>query len=143
MQFLKFIGALLASVVFVAMVDLYHFLFFVGASHFFANFSWSSLFSFDVLRGLLLPLGWTVMWLIALGTRYLINGKRWMTIIPILLCLLGLFHGFDILFLHPWEKITSEIGTGSWYYFGAILTYIEMIVFYVVFAFMLYPQDDF
>ena len=44
---LRFIGAILATVVFAMIAVLFHFLFFVGAAHFFANISWHSLFSFD------------------------------------------------------------------------------------------------
>ncbi len=138
---LRFIGAILAAAVFAAIVDMFHFLFFAGAAHFFANISWHNWFSLDTLRGFLLPLAWTIMWLVAMGAKWLVKGNIWLAVIPILLCIFGLIHGFDILFLHPYDGIISDIGHGFWYYFGAILTYIEMIVFYVIFVFFILSKE--
>ncbi|MBR4389720.1 MAG: hypothetical protein IKT00_11150 [Prevotella sp.] len=138
---LRFIGAILATVVFAMIAVLFHFLFFGGAAHFFANISWHSLFSFDSLRGLLLPLAWTIMWLVAMGAKWIVKGNIWLAVIPILICILGLIHGFDILFLHPYEVIISDIGHGFWYYLGAILTYIGMIVFFAIFGFFILSKE--
>lgn len=79
----RFIGAIVASLIFSFLVDMFHLAFFGGVTHFFANLSWSNWFSFDVLRGFLLPVAWTVLWLISMGLTWLVKGSKVLAILPI------------------------------------------------------------
>lgn len=131
-KILRFLGAILSAVLFSYLVDIFHLLFFGGVVHFFANLSWSNWISFDTLRGFLLPVVWTILWLIGMGLAWLVRGSKWIAALPIIYFLLRIVNDFIILFVEPIEPIVDEIGLGFWYYTGAIVTFIGILVFYII-----------
>ena len=139
---LRFIGAIITALLFGYLVDFFHIAFFGGAAHFFANLSWSNWFSFDIFRGFLLPIVWTILWLIGMGLMWLVKGSKVIAALPLIIFLLGVIADFRILFLYPDEFIVNDIGQGFWYYFGAILTFIGIIICYGVCAISLFVTDE-
>ena len=128
---LRFLGAVVASLLFSYLVDFFHIAFFAGAAHFFANLSWSNWFSFDIFRGILLPIVWAVLWLIGMGLVWLTRGSKVIAALPLLLFVLAIITDFRTLFLNPIELIVDDIGHGFWYYLGAVVTFIEILVCYI------------
>lgn len=129
---LRFIGAIIAAVIFSFLAEAIHILFFGGAAHFFANFSWSNWLGFDTFRGFLLPIAWAVLWLVGMGLQWLVRGSKKIAAIPVLYFLLRIIYVFYLLFIETAEPVVNEIGAGFWYYVGAIVTYFFIIVCYVV-----------
>ena len=139
---LRFIGAIVAAILFRFLVDFVHIAFFGGAAHFFANLSWSNWFGFDLFRGFFLPIVWTILWLIGMGMMWLVRGSKVIAALPIILFVLGIISDYNKLFLNPIELIVDEIGLGFWYYFGAIITFIEILTCYVVCAVSMFATDE-
>lgn len=129
---LRFVGAIVAAVLFSYLLDIFHILFFGGVVHFFANLSWSNWISFDIFRGFLLPIVWTILWIIGVGLAWLVRGSKWIAALPIIYFLLRIVNDIVILFVEPIEPIVDEIGLGFWYYAGAVVTFIEILVFYII-----------
>lgn len=127
---LRLSGAFIASIIFSYLVDFFHMAFFGGTAHVIVNFTWRNLFSYDVLRGFLLPLIWTILWLMAWGICWIVRGSKIMAIPPILYFLLAIVYDFRRLYVAPLDMIISDTGDGFWYYFGATLTFIGMLVCY-------------
>ena len=127
---LRFIGAIIVAVLFSYLVDVFHFSYFAGASHFFANITWSNWLGFDSLRGIVLPLMWIILWLIGLGLGWLVRGSKIIAAFPILIFILCLITDFIGLFIIPLKQITDEIGQGFFYYLGATLTYLGILACY-------------
>ena len=139
---LRFIGAIVVAILFRFLVDFIHIAFFGGAAHFFANLSWSNWFSFDIFRGFFLPIAWTILWLIGMGLMWLVRGSKVIAALPIILFVLGIISDYNKLFLNPIELIVDDIGLGFWYYFGAIITFIEILTCYVVCAVSMFASDE-
>lgn len=140
---LRFIGAIIAAVIFSYLVDTLHLSFFAGVAHFFANLSWTNWLSFDIFRGLLLPLIWTILWLIGMGIIWLVRGSKVISVIPIIWFVISIIADFTTLFLRPMELITNDIGEGFWYYTGAVITFVAILVCYVIcMVSMLISRED-
>ena len=139
---LRFIGAIIAALLFRFLVDFFHIAFFGGAAHFFANISWSNLFGFEIFGGFLLPIVWNILWLIGMGLMWLVKGSKVIVALPLIIFVLGIIADFRRLFLDPIELIVDDIGQGFWYYFGAILTFIEIVICYGVCAISLFVTDE-
>ena len=135
-------GAIVVAILFRFLVDFIHIAFFGGAAHFFANLSWSNWFSFDIFRGFFLPIAWTILWLIGMGLMWLVRGSKVIAALPIILFVLGIISDYNKLFLNPIELIVDDIGLGFWYYFGAIITFIEILTCYVVCAVSMFASDE-
>ncbi len=139
---LRFLGAIIAALLFSYLVNFFHIAFFGGAAHFFANLSWSNWFSFDLLRGFLLPIVWTILWLIGMGLAWLVRGSKVFAALPLIWFLSGIITDFRILFLNPIELIVNDIGLGFWYYLGAVITFIEILVCYGICAISMFAPDN-
>ena len=139
---LRFLGAMVAALLFSYLVDFFHIAFFGGIAHFFANLSWSSWFSFDVLRGFLLPIVWGILWLIGMGLAWLVRGSKVIATLPLIWFLLGIIADFRILFLDPIELIVNDLGLGFGYYFGAVITFIEILVCYGICSISMFALDN-
>ena len=139
---LRFIGAIIAALLFAYLVDAFHITFFGGAAHFIANLSWSNWLGFDILRGFLLPVVWGVLWLIGMGLACLVRGSKAMAALPLVIFALGVISDFIDLFLVPVKSIVADIGQGFWYYFGAILTFIGIVFFYGICAAFMLASDE-
>lgn len=139
---LRFIGAIVAALLFRVLVDFFHIAFFGGAAHFFANLSWSNWFSFDIFRGFLLPIVWILLMFIGMGLVWLVRGSKVIAAFPLLLFVLGIIADFNRLFLNPIELIVDDIGQGFWYYLGAIITFIEILICYILCAVSMFATDE-
>lgn len=139
---LRFIGAIITAWIFRYLVNFFHIAFFGGATHFIANLSWSNWFSFDILRGFLLPIAWTILWLIGMGLVWLVRGSKVIAALPLLLFVSGIIVDFRILFIEPIELIVDDIGQGFWYYIGAIITFITILICYFVCAVSMFATDE-
>ena len=141
---LRFIGTIIATFVFCFLVQLFHVLFFAGAVHFFANITWSSWFSFDFFRGFLLPIGWAVIWLVGAGLVWLVKGNKMLAVLPLIWFVIQTIISFVGLFVNPVEPIIEEIGLGFWYYFGAVITFVEILICFgiCVFSMFIYNEDS-
>ena len=142
---LRFFGAIIAALVFSYLVDSFHVAFFAGAAHFFANLSWSSWFGFDILRGAILPFMWAVLWLIGMGLVWLVRGSKVIAALPLIWFLMAVITDFLALFLNPMELVADDIGLGFWYYLGAVVTFIVILVCYVICSICMLPfkENDF
>lgn len=138
---LRFFGAIVAALLFSYLVDFFHIVFFGGAAHFFANLSWSNWFSFDLFRGFLLPIVWAILLLIGMGLVWLVRGSKVIAALPIVFFIMGIISDFKILFLNPIELIVNDIGLGFWYYFGAVVTFLEMLICYGICAFSMFVYN--
>ena len=140
---LRFIGAIIAASIFSFGVNFTYFSFFDEVSHFFANLSWSNLLSFDIFRGFLLPVAWAILYLIGAGLVRMVRGSKIIAAIPIYIFItVGVISSFKLLFLESVEIIVDDIGLGFWYYFGAVITFLFIIVTYLLCSiFMLIKQD--
>lgn len=130
---LRFIGAIVAAMLFDYLVSFFHFAFFCGAAHFFANLSWSNWFSFDILRGFLLPIVWGVLCLIGTGLTWIVKGSKIIAALPIIILIRGIILDFDVLFLNPIDIAVDDIGLGFWYYFGAVLTFLPILIYKTIY----------
>lgn len=139
---LRFLGAIIAAFLFDYLVNGFHLAFFVGAAHFFANLSWSNWLSFDIFRGFLLPIAWTILWLIGMGLVWLVKGSKIIAALPILMFIWGIIAEFKFLFLYPTDLIVDDIGQGFWYYLGATLTFLEMVACYVFCSVAMFIEQD-
>ena len=139
---LRFIGAIIAALLFGRLVDAFHLAFFGGAAHFIANLSWSNWFGLGILRGFLLPVAWGVLWLIGMGLACLVRGSKVMAALPLVIFVLGVISDFIVLFLEPVESIVADIGQGFWYYSGAIGTFIWIVVCYGICAAFMLASDE-
>ena len=139
---LRFIGAIIAAFLFAYLVDAFHLAFFGGAVHFLANLSWGSWLGFDILRGALLPVVWTVLWLIGMGLMWLVKGSKAMAALPLVIFALGVISDFIDLFLVPVESIVADIGQGFWYYSGAIATFVWIVICYGLCAAFMLASDE-
>lgn len=139
---LRFFGAVIAAFLFSHLVDFFHIVFFGGAAHFFSNLSWNNWLSLDLFRGALLPLVWAILWLIGMGLVWLVRGSKGIAALPLIWFFLGVISDFRILFLDPIELIIDDIGLGFWYYFGAVITLVEIIVCYGICAAAMLTRDD-
>ena len=141
-KILRFLGAIVVAQIFAFGVSTFHIVFFGGAAHFFANLSWSNWLSFDTFRGFLLPIAWTVLSLIGFGLVWIVRGEKLIAAIPICILIKGVFMSFKLLFLEPAELIVDEIGQGFWYYFGAILTFLPILMLYVGYSIAMLCEQD-
>lgn len=142
---LRLSGAFVVSFFFSYLVDFFHMAFFGGTAHVIVNFTWRTLFSYDMLRGFLLPVMWTIIWLIALGLCWIVRRHKLIAIPPILYFLLALVYDIKRLYIYPVDMIISETGDGFGYYLGATLTFIGMLICYIacIIALLLYdPQSE-
>lgn len=129
---LRFIGAIVLSFAFSYLVDVSTISFFAGTAHFFANLSFSNWMGFDLLRGVLIPILFTIMIFAGMGVIWLVKGSKIIAIIPIIIFIVSICTEFLSLFIYPIELITQDIGAGFWYYTGAVITFLEMILCYTV-----------
>ena len=142
-KILRFIGAIITALIFNLGVNVIHIYFFGGTAHVLANLSWSNWFSFDTIRGFYLPIAWTILYLIGAGLVWMVRGSKIIAAIPIYIFITGgVISSFKQLFLEPVEMIVDDIGLGFWYYFGAVITFLFIIVTYLLCSiFMLMKQD--
>lgn len=138
---LRFLGAIVAAYVFSFLVDFIHLAFFSGAAHFFGNLSWSNWFSFDLLRGFLLPIAWSFLGLIGMGIVWLVRGSKVIAVLPMLWFLVAIIADFFSLFVNPAEQIIDDIGQGFWYYVGATLIFIAILTCYVMCAVSMFVSE--
>lgn len=141
-KILRFVGAIIAAVIFSYLNETVHLAFFAGAAHFFANLTWTNWFSFDTLRGFLLPLIWTFLSLIGMGLVWMVRGSKVISAIPIIWFVLSIVAVFRILFLEPVELITNDIGEGFWYYTGATVTFAAISICYVICAISMLVSNE-
>lgn len=137
----RFFGAIIAAVIFSYLVDVFHVLFFGGVVHFFANLSWSNWLSFDIFRGFFLPIAWAILWLIGMGLAWLVRGSKVIAALPILYFILRIINAFFVLFIDPVEPIVEEIGLGFWYYTGAIITFVGILICYIICSAVMISSD--
>lgn len=131
---LRFSGAIVVAFIFSYLVDFFHMAFFGSTADVIVNFTWRTLFSYDILRGFLLPIMWTIIWLIAWGLCWIVRRHKLIAIPPILYFLLALVYDFKRLYINPIDMIISETGDGFGYYLGATLTFTGMLICYVACA---------
>lgn len=129
---LRFLGAIIAAVLFSFLVDIFHNSFLEGAVHFFANLSWSNWFGFGLFRVFLLPIVWSILWLIGWGVTWLVRGSKVIATLPLILFIMSIISDFKILFINPIEPIVDDIGLGFWYYLGAVLTLLDILICYAI-----------
>ncbi len=139
---LRFLGAVALAWIFSFLASVFHTLFFAGTAHFFANISWSNWLSFDIFRGFLLPIAWSILWLIGAGLVALVRGNKIIAALPIICFILQTIHLVDVLFIHPIEPIVDEIGQGFWYYFGAVVTFGEILASFGICTVCMFVYDD-
>lgn len=132
LKFLRFVGAIVVAILFAFLVNMIHLSFFVGAVHTISNLSWSNWLGFDTFRGFLLPIAWAILWAVAWGLSWLVRGNRWIAALPVVVFVSSIIKEFGLLFLHPLEEVYVEAGQGFWYYLGAIITYIAMLICYTL-----------
>lgn len=142
-KLLRFIGAILLAILFSYLVDVCTISFFAGTAHFFANFSFENWMGFDLLRGLFVPTLITLIVIVGWVVVKIVNGSKLIMIIPMVIFTICIFTDFINLFFFPIEIITDEIGTGFWYYLGASITFLEMIICYAACSLsMIEPKDN-
>lgn len=139
---LRFLGAIIAAILFDYLVYTFHFSFFAETAHFFANLSWSNWLSFDIFRGFLLPVEWTILGLIGVSLMWLVRGSKIIAALPTVIFIFNIIGNFYLLFLEPSELIVNDIGQGFWYYFGAILAFIAMSGCYIGCTVSMYIDPD-
>ena len=71
-----------------------------------------------------------------------VKGSKVIAALPLIFFVLGVIEDFRILFIDPVEFIIDDIGQGFWYYFGAILTFIDIVICYGVFAISLFVTEE-
>lgn len=139
---LRFLGAIAVAYVFSLMVDMIHITFFAGVAHFLGHLSWSSWFSLDIFRGLLLPIAWGILWLVGFGLSAIVRGSTPIALIPLIYFGISIIRDFNNLFLDPLEPIVEEIGLGFWYYAGATLTFVAIVVCYLICSITMLLKED-
>ena len=79
---------------------------------------------------------------IGMGLVWLVRGSKVIAAFPLLLFVLGIIADFNRLFLNPIELIVDDIGQGFWYYLGAIITFIEILICYILCAVSMFATDE-
>jgi len=136
---LRFLGAIIVAYIFALLNDLMNLAFFRGACDFFNDITWKSWLSFDTLRGFILPIIWAILWLVGWGLWWLVKGVKWITILPIIYFIVRLIDDFYLLFINPSAIIDME--HGFWYYTGAVITFIEILVCYGICTVALFQKQ--
>ena len=141
-KILRFVGALVAANLFIFLVQLFHLVCMDSVILMFANFSWRSLFSFDVLRGGIIPIVWFIFYLMVLGIGWIVRGSKIIAALP-LICFLGaLINLFYILFVNPQSSAIDEVGLGIWYYSCAIITFIIIVGWMIGCALFMFTDQE-
>ena len=73
--------------------------------------------------------------------KNLVNGKKYMMIMPILNFVISIVNDFYQLFIKKIPLIIDDIGLGFWYYFGAISTMITIFVCYIICTFKMITNE--
>ena len=128
---LKFVCAVGIAVLFNQLMSAFFLTVFAELAHFFGNLSWGSWFSLAVFRVFLIPVGLIVLHLVGILLVWLVRGSIVKAVLPVMIFIWGMIVNFKLLFLFPIEHIIDDIGHGFWYYLGAALTYLSMLVVYI------------
>lgn len=132
---LKFLGAIILACLFSWVVDFANLYVFVYEVRFFENFSLSSLFEFDVIRGFLFPIGLAVIAFIAFGLCLLVKGQKYSIILPIIIFIIRILRDFNILFINTSafeSPLIKNVGHGFVWYSCAIVTFVFIFLFYAL-----------
>ena len=89
-------------------------------------------------------LGWAVIWLVGAGLVWLVKGNKMLAVLPLIWFVIQTIISFVGLFVNPVEPIIEEIGLGFWYYFGAVITFVEILICFgiCVFSMFIYNEDS-
>ena len=127
---LRFIGVIVSAVLFSYLVETFHYMFFRGIVHFFSNLSLGNWLFFDLFRGILLPVLLVLSSLIAMGITWMVKGSKVLKVIPICYFILRMINDFIYLFIDQLSSIVDEIGSGFWYYTGAVVAFLGILICY-------------
>lgn len=126
-KILRFFGALIAAILFIFLVQMFHVVSMDVVIHMLANFSWKTLFSIDILRGFIIPIVWGLFYLMTIGIGWIVRGSKVIATLPIIYFLLALANLFYLLFVNPQSSSVDEVGLGVLYYLCAIVTFLVII----------------
>lgn len=141
-KIVRFIGAIVLAWLFGCIVDIYHLFCFEAMAHYFSNLSLSNLFRWELLSAVLLPIVWAIIWLIGLGIVSLAKQSKLMKTIVLIVFVYSIIADFRIVFIIPIEPIVYDIGHGFWYFFGAILSFIGMLICYGICSVSLFVHEE-
>lgn len=126
-KILRFFGALIVVNVFIYLVQLFHLFCMIGLIEFFEHFSWRSLFTFDIVRGFIIPIAWAIFYGIVMGIAWLVRGSKIIAALPLISFVIAAINLFIKLFISP----TDEIEPNFWYYIVSVTTYLVVIGWFV------------
>lgn len=142
MRALIFIGRLIATFV---VANIFGFL---------VNFSHQSIYGIAVILfskyGVILslfdfslfPLAWYILWLVLLALKKIVKGNIILAILSTLIFIHSVAASFRILFTKPMEPIVDIIGLGAGYYIGAIITFVLIVICYIIGTISVFKKND-
>ena len=126
-KFLRFFGALIAVNVFIFSVEIFHLLCMIAICEFLEDFSWRSLYTFDTLKGIIIPIAWVIFYLSILGIAKLVRGSKIIATLPIISFVIAAINLFIKLFIYPNAAMMDKFNSDIWYYLLSITTYLVII----------------
>jgi len=138
---LYFIGAIIVSRIFCAITDIFFIFLFGSVFHCLTHQSLKNFGKLFFISGAVLPIIYIILGLMGMFLKNLVNGKKYMMIMPILNFVISIVNDFYQLFIKKMPLIIDDIGLGFWYYFGAISTMITIFVCYIICTFKMITNE--